>query len=179
MSEHNVTEEQLAEAFGSAHPMDWPDPPRLDQRKAGKELARFNADLKEHGLPPFTEHMTALFWGERGLGQSYAEDCGGFLLRAWSVAYGISQSVPVTTHMARATELTAEAAQDRIDKLTWQVRDTCARAEKAEALLRECETTINPPDIGGISMATWHLRLKATTAKLHDYFKASGARHDR
>ena len=166
-----ITYERLAEAFGENHPMEWPDPPRLNERKLGKELARFNRDLGEHSLPPFTEQMLRIFWSERAGGQSYTEDCGGFLLRPWLAAYGAPrrEPEPVTTHEARAHELIA----DKIDKLSWQVRDTCARAEKAEALLRECVAAINPPDRGGISMATWNDRLKAITAKVDYYFQAS------
>lgn len=72
-----ISYERLADAFGAQHPMDWPDPPRMNERKLGKSLARFNSDLVECGLPPFTEQMLRLFWGERAGGQSYTEDCGG------------------------------------------------------------------------------------------------------
>ncbi|WP_136259407.1 hypothetical protein [Rhodanobacter lindaniclasticus] len=40
---------------------------------------------------------------------------------------------------ARLVELEAEneRLQDKADKFMWQVRDTCTRAEKAEAMLRD------------------------------------------
>lgn len=66
-----------------------------------------------------------------------------------------------------------ERKDEQISKLTWQVRDTCARAEKAEALLRECDSAINPPDRSGISLDVWNERLKAVTATIRDLFKAS------
>lgn len=102
-----MTYERLAEAFGHPHPMEWPDPPRLNQRKIGKELARFNRDLEKHSLPRFTEQMLRLFWSERADGQSYTEDCGGFLLRPWLAAYGAPQRQAIVTHEARANQLIA------------------------------------------------------------------------
>lgn len=63
--------------------------------------------------------------------------------------------------------------RDENDKLKWQVRDTCARAERAEALLRECNEAMNPPDRGGISLDTWNQRLKGVTAKIRYLFQAS------
>lgn len=159
---------RLSAAFGNPHPVNWPDPPHPTDRKFGKALARFNADLEEHNLPTFSERAVEVFWQERAKGQDVYEDCGGFLLRPWLVALGSRPAYGVTTHQ----DFAAQLVEDRIDKLSWQVRDTCARAEKAEALLRECDEAINPPDRGGISLDQWDQRLKAVTAKIRDLFKA-------
>lgn len=167
-SETDALEERLSAAFGNPHPMNWPDPPHPTERKFGKALARFNADMEEHDLPTFSERAVEVFWQERAKGQDVYEDCGGFLLRPWLIALGSRPAYGVTTHQDFATSL----IEDRIDKLTWQVRDTCTRAEKAEALLRECDEAINPPDRGGISLDQWNQRLKAVTAKIKTYFQA-------
>lgn len=168
--ERDALEARLSAAFGNPHPMDWPDPPHPTERKFGKALARFNADLEEFGLPTFSERAVEIFWQERAKGQDVYEDCGGFLLRCWLVALDANPAPHVTTHGDFASSL----IEDRIDKLTWQVRDTCTRAEKAEALLRECDEAINPSDRSGISLGVWNQRLKAVTAKVRDYFKAEG-----
>jgi hypothetical protein len=39
-------------------------------------------------------------------------------------------------------EQTPSATEEKIDKLTWQVRDTCARAEKAEGALRLAQSAL-------------------------------------
>ena len=167
-SEPDALEERLSTAFGNPHPMNWPDPPHPTERKFGKALARFNADMEEHDLPTFSERAVEVFWQERAKGQDVYEDCGGFLLRPWLVALGNRPAYGVTTHQ----DFAASLIEERIDKLTWQVRDTCARAEKAEALLRECDEAINPPDRGGISLDIWNQRLKAVTQKIRTYFQA-------
>lgn len=170
-SEDDALDARLSAAFGKPHPMDWPDPPSVTDRKFGKALARFNADLEEFGLPTFSERAVQVFWQERAKGQDVYEDCGGFLLRCWLVALDAKPAPHVTTH----SDFAASLIEERIDKLTWQVRDTCTRAERAEALLRECDAAINPPDRGGISLDQWNQRLKAVTAKIRDLFKAETA----
>lgn len=50
---------------------------------------------------------------------------------------------PSDAGSTRAIDAVSDAVWERINKLTWQVRDTCARAEKAEAALARIERTAN------------------------------------
>lgn len=50
---------------------------------------------------------------------------------------------PSDAGSTRAIDAVSDAVWERMNKLTWQVRDTCARAEKAEAALARIERTGN------------------------------------
>ena len=61
-----------------------------------------------------------------------------------SAAHSIPPSDAGST---RAINAIAGAVWERLNKLTWQVRDTCARAEKAEAALRWIESNYANQDL--------------------------------